>query len=433
MAGNTGALLKEVYGGMSNPIAPEGSFAKDIEFVPPKERTGRDYYFPVRLGLEQGAKYSVSYDAFELQTPVDGVYEDATLAGAEIAMKASLSYGEMSRLSASKGESSKAYDQGVAIKILNLTQGMELHREMALWYGPGANALAAPLANIGVVNSVGAAAGANGIRIFTITRASFIPGFWQDAQNILLEFVASGGLTPFTLTAAKVIAVDIKNARITVQGLQAEVNNVGFAAGATVHVYSSVGNSMIGAQPICENTGIMFGIDGAQYPQWKAQSYPVNGTLSFDKLIEGITLAADSGLDGGCTCYVNNRSWSTLLTDEVAMRRYLGSDMGGKAKPGFREIEFITNCGVIKIKPYRYMKQSLAFAIPTDEWKRVGSSDITATLPGNPDEFFYQQLDNAAGAQLRMYMDQSIVSEIPFHSVIFSAIDNPNDSIPSLT
>jgi hypothetical protein len=115
------------------------------------------------------------------------------------------------------------------------------------------------------------------------------------------------------------------------------------------------------------------------------------------------------------------------------MRRYLGSDLGGKAKPGFREIEFITNCGVIKIKPYRYMKQSLAFAIPTDEWKRVGSSDITATLPGNPDEFFYQQLDNAAGAQLRMYMDQAIVSEMPFHSVIFSAIDNPNDSIPSLT
>jgi hypothetical protein len=46
------------------------------------------------------------------------------------------------------------------------------------------------------------------------------------------------------------------------------------------------------------------------------------------------------------------------------------------------------------------MKRSLAFAIPTDEWKRVGSSDITAALPGNPDEFFYQQLENAAGAQL---------------------------------
>lgn len=431
---STGALLKEVYGGMSNPVAPEGSFAKDIEFVPPKERTGRDYYFPVRLGLEQGAKYSVSHDAFTLSTPVDGIYEDAQLQGAEIAMKASLSYGEMSRLSAAKGESAKAYDQGVAIKILNLTQGMELHREMALWYGPGANSAAAPLSNIGVVQAVGSAAAADGIRVFTITRASFIPGFWQDAQNILLEFVAVGGFVPFTVTTpCKVIAVDISKCRITVQGLQAEVNNAAMATGATVHVYSSVGNSMIGAEPICENTGIMFGINGSQYPQWKAQTYPVNGPLSFDKLIEGITLAADSGLDGGCTCYVNNRSWSTLLTDEVAMRRYLGSDMGGKAKPGFREIEFITNCGVIKIKPYRYMKQSLAFAIPTDEWKRVGSSDVTATLPGNPDEFFYQQLDNAAGAQLRMYMDQAIVSEMPFHSVIFSAIDNPNDSIPSLT
>lgn len=420
---NTGALLKRIYGEMANPLSPENSFARDIKFVAQAARTGEDFRFPVRLGLEQGATYATSHDAFTLNAAVDGVYQVASLQGAEIAFRAQLSYGEMSRLSASKGNSTKAYDQGVALKIANTTDGAELHRDMNLWYGSGTSGLT----NIGVISAIAVAAAA-GVVTVNISRATFIPGFWQDFQNGQVDAYTTGGTLHNTTGAMTVTGVDIARCRIQLTGAVADAaailaNDVIFFRGARAA-------SMVGVQAITENTGSLFGISAATYPQWKAFSYAVGGTLTFDKVAEGLSTAADNGLTDGCTLYVNNRTWTDLLTDEVALRRYV-NEPGDKAKPGFKEIEFILNCGPVKIKPYRYMKQGLAFAIPTHEYHRVGSTDLTFTLPGNPDEFFFKQQEAAAGAEIRCYSDQAIISSVPYHTVAFTGLSNTGDCVPS--
>src|ERR1700761_1546256 len=105
---STAALLKQVYGDLSDPLAPEDSFARDVKFMTGK-KIGREYYFPVRLGLELGASFSLTHNAFALQSAVDGVYQDAVVSGAEITVRSQISYGQMSTLSESKGDSAKAY------------------------------------------------------------------------------------------------------------------------------------------------------------------------------------------------------------------------------------------------------------------------------------------------------------------------------------
>lgn len=430
---NTGALLKTIYADLSDPLAPEDSFARDIKFQAGK-KIGKEYLWPVRLGLELGVSFSLSHDAFALATAIDGLYQDATASGAEILVRSQLSYGQMSTLSESKGESAKAYDQGVAVKILGMTQGHELFREMQLWYGSGSGN--ASVANIGVVAAIGADDSPATDQIYiTITRATFIPGFWQNFLNGTLDIyatntiVGAGGSGLYT-----VVGVDIQRCRLTLSGTSANITTLsGQAAGLTLHFAGSVGASMLGVQPILENVTTVFGISAATYPQWKGITYAVGGTLTFDKVVEALSVAADNGLKKGGKLYLNNRTWTDLLTDEVALRRYFGDKMGDKAAPGFKELEFITNCGVIKIQAYQYCKQGQAIFVPMDEWHRVGSSDITATLPGNPDEFFYLQLPGNAGAELRTYSDQCIVPDMVFHTILFTGVENSADSIPSLT
>lgn len=430
---STGAMLKEIYGPLADPLAPEDSFARDIKFQTGK-KIGRVYYWPVRLGLELGASFSLTHNAYALGDAVDGIYQDATASGAEITVRSQISYGQMSTLSESKGDSAKAYDQGVAVKILGMTQGHELFREMQMWYGSGAGTAA--VANIGVIAATGTDDSPATDQVYiTITRASFIPGFWQNFQNGMLDIYNGTTLIGSAARYFSVVGVDIQKCRLTLSGSSADITaiagNVG--AGFTLHFHGSVGASMLGVQPILENATTVFGIDAAVYPQWKGITYAVGGTLTFDKVVEALSVAADNGLKSGGNLYLNNRTWTDLLTDEVALRRYFGDEMGSKARPGFKELEFITNCGVTKIKPYQYMKQGIAAFVPTNEWHRIGSSDITATLPGNPDEFFFLQLPSNNGAELRTYSDQCIIPDFVFHTILFSGLENSADSIPSLT
>lgn len=422
-APNTGALLMRQYGEIANPVPGEKTFAADIKFVSQELRTGEDFRFPVRLGLEQGATYNTDHGAFALNAAVDGDYQVAALEGAELAMRATLSYGEMSRLSQSKGRSSRAYDQGIGLKIANLTDAAEQHRDMNLWYGAGSSGLA----NIGVVSAIAVAA-SSGVVTINISRATFIPGFWQDFRGGSVDVFTAGGTQRNTNALLKVTGVDRERCRVQLTGNTTDAAAV--AANDLLFFRGARAASMVGMQAICENSGSLFGISAATYPQWKAVQYAVGGTLNFDKVAEGLSAAADNGLSEGCTLYVNPRTWTDLMTDEVALRRYVG-ERSEKARPGFNELEFVLNCGPVKIKPYRYMKQGLAFAIPTQEVHRVGSTDLTFTLPGSPNEYFYRELDGNAGAEIRCYTDQAIVAESPFHIVEFTGLSNTADCIPA--
>jgi hypothetical protein len=414
-------LLYRQYGDLANPVAPADTLAKDIDFVSQEKRNGELYVFPLRLGLEQGATFANSHDAYTLNSSSAADYEQAQLRGSEMTITADIAYAEMTSLSPNKGKSSRAYDQGVGVKIVNTSDSAVQKRDMMLMYGPGDTGLV----NIGVIAAVGTLSGSN--YQVSITRASYIPGFWQEAKNGLFDIRTSGGTAAnSTTTPAIVQAVDRDNALIT---FSAATWTNPPDAGSTIFFFGSRTQSMVGLQAIAENSGTLFNVSAATYPQWRSVNYAVGSTsLSFDKVAEGLSAVADNGLSDGGTLYLNPRTWTDLMTDEAALRRRINDT--NSARTGYSKLTFEMNAGIVEVKAYKYMKQSIAMFIPTQECHRVGSTDITFTAPGNPNKYFWSELPTKNGAQIRTYSDQAIVSENPSHILEFTGISNQADVVP---
>lgn len=335
---------------------------------------------------------------------------------------ADIAYAEMTSMSPNKGKSSRAYDQAVGLKIVNTSDSGVQKRDMMLAYGPGDTGLV----NIGVIAAVGSLSGTS--YQVSLTRASYIPGFWQEAKGGLFDIRTSGGSAAnSTTTPAIVTAVDRDNALIT---FSATTWTNAPDAGSTIYFFGSRTQSMVGLQAIAENSGSLFNVSAATYPQWRSVAYPVGSTtLSFDKVAEGLSAVADNGLSDGGTLYVNPRTWTDLMTDEAALRRRINDT--NSARTGYNKLTFEMNCGVVNIKAYKYMKQSLAMFVPTQELHRVGSTDLTFTAPGSPSKYFWSELPTKNGAQIRLYSDQAIVSENPSHICLFSGISNSADVLPA--
>jgi hypothetical protein len=70
-------------------------------------------------------------------------------------------------------------------------------------------------------------------------------------------------------------------------------------------------------------------------------------------------------------------------------------------------------------------------AIPVQYASRVGSTDLTFSVPGNKNEWFWRELDSSFGSEIRLYSDQAIVLEKPDYAVLFTGIQSTSDVIPA--
>lgn len=420
-----GSQLFRTYGSsVLEPLASETTMASDIDFIPQDVRPGESYNVSVHLQLEHGQTHANLHDAFTLNPAVDGSYQRAFLEGSEILLRGQVAYGMATKMSTSKGKSSRAYDQAVGQTIANLMESGELYRDLDLIYGPGTTRAV----SLGVINSIISAAGTT--LVVTLTRASWAGGMWPKLIGAKFDAFTSGGTQHNPGGAMILTAVGASQCRLTFTVAAGDI--AAAFTGDGLFFFGASVVSMVGIQAVCENATTLFNINAATFPQWKAVQYAVGGALTFDKVIEGLSQAAENGLDAGCTLYCNPRTWADLMTDEASLRRYLGGKEATKsAKPGYSQLEYETNTGVVKIKTYQHMKQGIALALPTQEWKRVGSSDLTFAVPGSKNEFFWQELSGQAGFELRIYTDQAVFSENPWHSVIYSGIANTADSVPS--
>ena len=415
--GQLGQLLFRQYGELANPVAPSDMIASDIDFIQNDKRNGELYVFPLRFGLENGATFNNDHTAYALGSASAAAYQQAQLRGSEMTIVADIAYADMTSLSPNRGRSSRGYDQGVGLKIVNTSDSAVQKRDMMLLYGPNDNGAV----TIGVVAAVGAYVAANPVQI-SITAASYIPGFWQEAIGVKVElFSTTAGATP-RVTApafATVTAVDRDNALVTLTPSTVWASSP--TAGDVIYFFGSRAVSMAGLQCIAENAGTLFNVSAVTYPQWKAVQYAVGGTaLTFDAVTEGLSAVADNGLSDGATLYVNPRTWNDLMTDQAALRRRIEDE--STAKAGYSKLKFEMQCGIVEIKAHKYVKQSLAFAIPTQECHRIGSTDITFTAPGSPNKYFWLELPSNNGAQIRCYSDQAVVSENPSHICLFTGI-----------
>jgi hypothetical protein len=122
---------------------------------------------------------------------------------------------------------------------------------------------------------------------------------------------------------------------------------------------------------------------------------------------------------------VNPQTWADLASNLAALRRFDGSYSEKKAKNGSKELEYLSQNGVLKIVAYNLVKEGDCFIFPEDKVMRVGAYELGLNDPTSRDrgEIFFQ-LPTAAGVGIRAYTNQAIFLEAPAQAVYISGITN---------
>lgn len=398
--GTLNGFFKEVYASKLKDLIPDGvKLMNRIKFVPASERGGNLFHQPVILGQEHGITFAKSTDdAFNLAPAIVGRTQDAEVRGSPAVMVTSIGYTAASRATTD----ANSFGNVTKVVVANLLRSFAKKIEIEILYGKMGYATVASVTTTAI----------------TITTAEWAPGIWAGAEQMPIEIRSADGSV--SRGTAQVASVDMDNRVVTTNAAIPGViaTDVIWHAGA-------YGNEFPGIHYILQlTTGTLFNIDIAAYNMFRANQYSASGgALSFAKLNLATARAVEKGLEGTLLAVCNPRAFANMLTDQAALRRYDGSYERLKGEMGTKGLLFHSQNGDIEIMPSIYVKEGYAFLLSTDDWMRVGSSEITFNMPGDKEQFF-RQLDRQAGFELRAWTDQSVFCSAPARNVLITSIVN---------
>jgi hypothetical protein len=359
------------------------------------------FHQPVVLGLEHGVTFAGPDEgAFTLNAAIAGAMKDASIRGNQMVLRSVLPYVSAARSMNSKG----AFQEATKFLVQNMMRSMAKKLEIELLYGQTEYAV------IGAVATT----------VITISTSEWAPGIWAGAEGMIIEIRnAAGGTSRGEFT---IVSVSMDLRQLT---LSADAAAAGAIATDRVFHKGAYDKEFAGIHKIIQNTGSLFGISAASYSLWKGNEYTISpsGSLSFNVLQDALTRAVEKGLEEDVVVFVNPRSWSDLLNEQAALRRYDSGYKVDKAENGSGALIFHSQAGKMEIHPSIYCKEGHAYVLCIDELQRIGSTDITFRRPGQGEEFF-KDLENAAGYELRAYTDQALFSSAPGKLVLISGIVN---------
>lgn len=394
------ALFKETYANKIENLIPEGlKLYKMIDFMPKDKQPGNLYHQPVILGHEHGVTFASSDDdAFALNAPVAGQIKDAQVRGNPVVLRSVLGYTAASR--AAQG-GAQAFMDATKFLVANMLRSLCKKLEIEMFYGQmGYGTVASTAANV-----------------ITITTAEWAPGIWSGGENMPLEI---RDVTGATIRGECIVsAVDLDLRTVTVNVLPA-----GTVATDVIWHKGAYGNEFAGVHKIITNTGTLFNISAATYSLWKGNTFGAgSASLSLGKIESAIARAVNKGLDSDVVVFVNPKTWSDLLTEQTALRRYGSNYSPNEVDNGAKSIKFYGQNGMVTIEPSIYVKEGYSYVLATDEFMRVGSSDVTFKRPGMEGQFF-RELENSAGVELRCFSDSSLFCAAPGKNVLINLIVN---------
>jgi len=422
---NWQANFKRRYGSFINPMPSDNTVAKFAAFVQQDRRPGENYNFPVKVGNEHGITPNVDGTAFALNAAIDSVLQNAQLDGATLALVGNVPYDVAfkSNNGAGEGSTGGAFMRAFDLKIQSLMESMEFYREISLLYGCGTAAAAA--ANIGVVNAAVSGANLAAPQVINLTRGSWAPGIWNMMINGLVDVYQANGTTVRD-TGVQVQSVDATQCRLTLfKAASAAV----VAPGDVIVPAGWRTKSCYGLQALLENVGTILNINAALYPMWKSVQYPAGGALARAKILQMAARMYPNGIKGGGTLFVNGMTFAELAEEADTLQRYTGNTDEVK-RQGAESLLYKSPIGNIEVAVHAYMKQGIAMFFKTGTVKRVGSTDVTFRGDG-PNDWFFLELPQNAGYQLRVMSNQAPVMEIPYHCAIISGISNTGDVVPA--
>lgn len=422
---NWQANFKRRYGSFINPLPSDNTIAEFAKFVQQDRRPGENYNFPVKVGNEHGLTANTDGTAFALNPAIDSQLQNAQLDGATLALVGNVPYDVAfkSNNGAGDGSSGGAFMRAFDLKIESLMESMEFYREVSLLYGCGGAAAAA--ANIGVVNASVSGANLAAPQVINLTRGTWAPGIWNMMQNGLVDVLQSNGTT-VRETAVQVQSVDPTQARISLFKT-GSANTV--AVGDVIVPTGWRTKSCYGLQALLENTGTILNINAGIYPPWNAVKYPVGGALGRAKLLQMAARMYANGIRGGGKLFVSGMTFAELAEEADALQRFTGNTDEVK-RQGAEELEYKSPIGTLQVAVHSYMKQGIGMFFKTGTVKRVGSTDVTFRGDG-PNDWFFLELPQNAGYQLRVMSNQAPVMEVPYHCAILTGIANTGDIQPA--
>ena len=333
-----------------------------------------------------------------MNAPVSGQVKDAIVQGSQIILRSVMSY---KTLSAASTAGARAFEQATKFIVANMIRSFGKRAEIEMLYGQS---------GLGIVSST------SGTDV-VVTTASWAAGIWSGCKNMPIEIRSSAGVLR---GEAVISAISLDTRTLSLVALPA-----GTVATDVIYFKGAYGNEQAGLDKIITNTGSLFGIDAAQYELFKGNTYSASGAdLSFAKIQSAISRGVEKGLDSDVKVMVNPKTWAKLLTEQAALRMYDATYKTSEAENGAQSIKFFGQNGGVEIVPSIYIKEGEAFIVDDKDFLKVGSTDMTFSLPGAGPDQFLRQLENSAGVEMRLYSDFSLFCMAPGRQIKITNIVN---------
>jgi hypothetical protein len=418
--------FKERYADVLVNLVPETSIlTKEVKFEKSKE-LGNLYHQPVIVQNENGFTYT-NTDGGALNTPITMQTADAQIQGSMIIERNQIGY---KAITASM-ESEAAFGHAFDTIVENMYESMGKRLEIGFLYGgTGLAAIASGVATSATVETV------------TITAPSWAAGIWGGLQGAAVQvfygtgadagagtLVSSGADSVFTVGAVTLPTVTTVGGTIALTGTATGCTALAAAiAGQTnLNIYFNGANGVeaVGLKRILTNSGVLFNIDASAFNLWQANVIPTSGSLSQKTLQYAIGVATSRGLAEAVKVFVSPNTWSNLLNNEVALRRYDSSYSAKELESGSSSIMFHSqNPGGMEVVSHLYVKDGDCMIVPMKRLKRIGSTDVTQSIPGPDEDQLFLNMPNNAAYELRLFSDQALLLEKPATAVLVTGFVN---------
>lgn len=405
-------LFKEVYGSNIMNLIPEsGMLTKMLPFVKKEAQEGNIYHQPVIVSSEHGFTYAAAQaGAFALNDHIAANMQDARIEAPQMLLRSAIGYDAASK--ASKGKAS--FMDATELLVENMLESHTKRMEISMIYGRSGLATTASSANVNSTTTD-----------VTFTSGTFATGIWSGLEDAQIDFATSGG-TPIGSGTFTITTINLNTRVVRVTGASGDITalDAATAAGALAYFRGSRTVDMFGLDQIMLNSGTLFNINAGTYGLWRSNTYSCGSAqLSMSKVLAGVSAAVNRGLNEDVVLLINPDTWTNLMSDLAALRRFDGSYEVSKGDNGFKSIKFYHQSGVIDIRGYNIIKPSEGFLFPVKKVRRLGATDITFETPSFGGQIFLQ-LPSNAGFELRSYSNSAIFVETPARCVKFTNIVN---------
>lgn len=416
-------MFKQRYGRWIDPLPDEHTLADFGDFIPSENRPGLGYNFPVLTGLELGQTANVDGSAFALNPAVDSTVLNANLDGATILLQSVVSYDTIykSLNGTGNGNQGPAYKTALDQTVQAMLQGAAMYRELALAYGPGTSTAVA--SNIGVVGGSVSGANLGATQVVYLTEASWIPGLWIIAtgtNGMKVDIYQTDGTTLRETNVNVDARPSTTQTRLQLTKA-ASANTV--AANDKIVPLGWRTKSCFGLEAIYNNTGSIFGINAASVAPWRCMTFSAGGAMSRAKIMAMSAAVSINGVKNGGKLFVCAPTFADLAEEANALQRYTANTDKVK-RQGASQLIYETAAGQVEVVVYQYAKQGQAMFISNDNFRRVGSTDLTMRPIGGGAEAFFTHLTGNAGAQMKIFSNQAPVFEMPYRNFLITGIAN---------